>query len=85
MGLITWLVLNVLCITSILTATVTAEVSNIGILDITTSIEDNRLESDNDPSLVVETASGNVSGINLQDNVQAWLGIPYAEPPLGKL
>ena len=80
----TWLVLNVLCITSILTATVTAEVSNIGILDITTSIEDNRLESDNDPSLVVETASGNVSGINLQDNVQAWLGIPYAEPHLGK-
>ena len=47
------------------------------------AIEDNGNGLNDDPSLLVETSSGNVSGVNLDNNVQAWLGIPYAEPPLG--
>ena len=47
------------------------------------AVDDNDSGLNDDPSLLVETSSGNVSGVNLDNNVQAWLGIPYAEPPLG--
>lgn len=35
--------------------------------------------------LVIETASGKVRGTTLADGCLAWLGIPYALPPLGPL
>lgn len=36
--------------------------------------------------LVVKVGDlGKVRGIDLGDDHRAWLGIPYAEPPLGKL
>ena len=41
--------------------------------------------NDNDNSLLVPTASGYIKGIDVDDDVQAWLGIPYAEPPKGNL
>ena len=36
-----------------------------------------------DPRLVVDLKNGRVRGINLNQDVRAWLGIPYAEPPVG--
>ena len=36
-----------------------------------------------DSSLLVETSFGLVKGIQLDDGINAWLGIPFAEPPLG--
>jgi len=37
-----------------------------------------------DPLLTVETKAGKVRGKNLSEEVRAWLGIPYAEPPVGQ-
>ena len=37
-----------------------------------------------DPRLVVRTDNGRVRGVNLNEDVRAWLGIPYAEPPTGR-
>jgi hypothetical protein len=34
-------------------------------------------------SLLVQTKSGPIRGVFVNDQVKAWLGIPYAEPPLG--
>ena len=41
------------------------------------------IRNENDDSLLVPTASGYVKGIDVDDDIQAWLGIPYAEPPKG--
>ena len=38
---------------------------------------------DDDPELNVELEDGPIRGINLGENHRAWLGIPYAKPPLG--
>lgn len=35
--------------------------------------------------LLIQTKSGLVNGTNFNSDVKAWLGIPYAEPPLGNL
>lgn len=35
--------------------------------------------------MLVQTKSGAVKGVHLNDWVNAWLGIPFAEPPLGKV
>jgi hypothetical protein len=35
--------------------------------------------------LVVNTTSGCVRGARVAENVVAWRGLPYAEPPLGAL
>ena len=40
--------------------------------------------SNTDPDLVIQIESGSIKGIDLNDHVRAWLGIPYAEPPVGK-
>ena len=37
------------------------------------------------PETVVETTSGQVSGIAIRDGVVAYLGIPYAAPQVGAL
>ena len=37
-----------------------------------------------DPLLTVETKAGKIQGKNLSDEIRAWLGIPYAEPPIGQ-
>ena len=39
---------------------------------------------DDDPRLVVRTQAGRIRGINLNRDVRAWLGVPYAEPPVGR-
>ena len=39
---------------------------------------------DDDPMLNVELRSGKIRGINLAEGHRAWLGIPYAKPPIGK-
>ena len=41
------------------------------------------------PDLVVETTKGKVRGVSLptvhdERSVSAWLGIPYAQPPIGQ-
>ena len=51
---------------------------------LATSTEDNGVESYDYSNLLIETASGLVNGIDINDEVQAWLGIPYAENPTGK-
>ena len=35
-----------------------------------------------DPRLVVRLQNGRVRGINLNEDVRAWLGVPYAEAPV---
>ena len=37
-----------------------------------------------DPRLVVRLQNGRIRGVNLNLDVRAWLGIPYAEPPTGR-
>merc|ERR1711976_876244 len=39
---------------------------------------------DDDPRLVVRTQAGHILGVNLNRDVRAWLGVPYAEPPVGR-
>merc|ERR1711963_742277 len=39
---------------------------------------------DDDPRLVVRTQAGRIRGVNLSREVRAWLGVPYAEPPVGR-
>ena len=44
--------------------------------------------SDISPDLVVETTKGRVRGVSLPTvhddrSVSAWLGVPYAQPPIG--
>ena len=39
---------------------------------------------DDDPELNVELKDGSIRGINIGEEHRAWLGIPYAKPPLGK-
>ena len=36
-------------------------------------------------ALVVKTSSGIISGTSYRENTMAWLGIPYAKPPVGEL
>ena len=41
------------------------------------------------PDLVVETTKGKVRGVSLptvhdERSVSAWLGVPYAQPPIGE-
>ncbi len=38
---------------------------------------------DDDPELLVTIDGGRIRGINLGENHRAWLGIPYAKPPIG--
>ena len=38
---------------------------------------------DDDPKLIREIEGGTIRGINLNTRHRAWLGIPYAKPPLG--
>ena len=40
---------------------------------------------DDDPRLIVEVSNGRVRGINVDKEQRAWMGIPYAKPPLGEL
>ena len=40
--------------------------------------------SNDDPNLMIQTKSGKMRGVYINDHVKAWLGIPYAEPPIGK-
>ncbi len=37
-----------------------------------------------DPRLVIRTEQGRLRGTNLNEEVRAWLGIPYAEPPVDR-
>jgi hypothetical protein len=45
----------------------------------------NNIEGFGESRLVVNTTSGWVRGARVAENVVAWRGIPYAEPPLGSL
>lgn len=38
---------------------------------------------DDDPELMKKTSKGMIRGLNLDKDNRAWLGIPYAKPPLG--
>ena len=42
-------------------------------------------QDDNDPELIRDLEGGQVRGINAGSGHRAWLGIPYAKPPLGEL
>ena len=41
--------------------------------------------SNDDPSLTIQTEAGKVRGVDVDQYVRAWLGIPYAEPPIGTI
>jgi len=73
MVLMLWFILNSLCVTNILAA----ELGKV--------VTKEEVRNENDDSLLVPTASGYVKGIDVDDDIQAWLGIPYAEPPKGQL
>ncbi|MFW9822682.1 MAG: carboxylesterase/lipase family protein [Candidatus Thorarchaeota archaeon] len=47
------------------------------------SLNPNRLESD--CHKIVEISSGKINGYATSNNTYTWLGIPYAEPPIGEL
>ncbi|MFX1501021.1 MAG: carboxylesterase/lipase family protein [Promethearchaeota archaeon] len=47
------------------------------------SLNPNRLESDSHK--IVEISSGKINGYATSHNTYTWLGIPYAEPPVGNL
>lgn len=40
---------------------------------------------DDDPELIKKVKQGTLKGINLSRHVRAWLGVPYAQPPVGEL
>ncbi len=40
--------------------------------------------SRDDPDLLVRVNSGRLRGVNMNRDVRAWLGVPYAEPPTGR-
>ena len=37
-----------------------------------------------DPLVIVQSRNGRIKGKNLSEDVRAWLGVPYAEPPVGR-
>merc|ERR1711971_397126 len=37
-----------------------------------------------DPLVIVQSKNGRIRGQNLNEEVRAWLGVPYAEPPVGR-
>jgi para-nitrobenzyl esterase len=47
------------------------------------SLDPNRLESD--CHKIVEISSGRINGYATSNNTYTWLGVPYAEPPVGDL
>eukprot|EP00095_Tigriopus_kingsejongensis_P008411 maker-scaffold9_size846264-snap-gene-7.26 protein:Tk08411 transcript:maker-scaffold9_size846264-snap-gene-7.26-mRNA-1 annotation:"PREDICTED: acetylcholinesterase-like" len=41
--------------------------------------------NDDDPELIKKTQEGSIKGVNLSPQVRAWLGVPFAQAPVGDL
>ena len=63
----------------------------VWLLAVVSLVWPGRVSSDHviSPDLVVETTKGKVRGVSLptvhdERSVSAWLGVPYAQPPIGE-